>query len=218
MRVVIVGGGKVGGYLARQLLDTRHAVTVTEADEAQAQQLAEDVPVLVIHGDGTDIETLTNADVGRADWVIAVTGQDETNLVACELGTTLGARRSLARLNDPRNRSTFQALGIQVVAVTDLIGEVIERELDREQLERITLIGGGAISLIEIEVAGDAIPRTVGDLSLPAETLVITVVDNEGIATVPGPATVIRAGYRVVAVTTLDREPQVRDVLSGAKA
>lgn len=215
MRVVVVGGGKVGGYLARQLHDTGHAVTVTEADERQAQRLAEDSPAIVIRGDGTDIETLRSADVGRADWLIAVTGQDETNLVACELGTTLGARRVLARLNDPRNRATFTALRIPVVAVTDLIGEVIERELDREQLERIAFIGGGAISLIEIEVGANAAPRAVGDLPLPPETLVITVVDPEGITTVPGPNTVIRAGHRVVAVTTLDREPQVRDVLVG---
>lgn len=218
MRVVIIGGGKVGGYVARELFTAGHAVAVVEREEHRAQQLGEDTGALVIRGDGTDLEILSEAGVGRSDWVIAVTGQDETNLVACELSSTLGADRSLARLNDPRNRATFAALHIPVVAVTDLIGEVIERELDREQLRRITMFGGGAISVIEVEVPAEATPRAVRDLPLPPDALVITVIDPEGIAAVPGGGTVIRAGDRVVAVTALDREPLVRDALRGGRA
>jgi trk system potassium uptake protein TrkA len=213
VKIVIVGGGKVGGYLAAQLNSTGHAVVVCETDARRAELLSEELVGLVIHGDGTDIETLLGADIERADWLLALTGVDETNLVACELGATLGARRSLARLNDPRNRGTFSALGIPVVAVTDLIGEVIERTLDPAQLERVTIIGAGAISLIELEIPENAPPRAVDDLDLPPDTLLITVADAEGLVTVPGPDTIIRAGNRVVAVTTLDREPLVRDAL-----
>ncbi|WKZ83614.1 MAG: NAD-binding protein [Acidimicrobiia bacterium] len=215
MRVVLVGGGKVGGYVARQLVETGNSVVVVEESVAHAERLAEEVEVLVIRGDGTDPAILTEAEVARADWLLAVTGLDEVNLVACELGTTLGARRTLARLNDPRNRATFKALGIPVVAVTDLIGEVIEREIDREQLERVTLIGGGAISLIEVEIPSSCPPRRIADLDLPGQSLVVTVVDPEGLATVPGATTVIRPGDRVVAVTSLDLEPKVRDTLCG---
>lgn len=216
MRVVIVGGGKVGGYLARQLLDNKHAVTVIESDPVAAERLAEDIASgLVIEGDGTDVEVLNRADVDRADWLLAVSGQDEVNLVACELAETLGARRTLARLNDPRNRAAFDALGLLVVGVTDLMGEVIERELDKDRFERITMFGAGAISVIEVEIPVDLVPRRVIDLDLPPESLIITVIDLEGTAVVPGADTVIRAGSRVVAVTTLDREPQVRDALMG---
>jgi trk system potassium uptake protein TrkA len=213
MRVVIVGGGKVGGYLAEQLLANGHAVTVMEADPALAESLAESLPALVLHGDGTSIDVLAAADPAGADWLVAVTGRDEENLVACELGTTLGARRVLARVNDPRNLPTFEALGIAVVAVTDLIGEVIERELDRIRIERIGLFGGGRISLIEIEIAAGVPERRVVDLDLPPRTLLVTVLSG-GRAEVPGAGTVISPGDRVLAVTHVDAEPAVRAALS----
>lgn len=217
MRVVVVGGGKIGGYLSRELRDGGHSVTVIEANPEQAERLAESTTALVMNGDGTDIENLRNAHVDRADWLIAVTGADEVNLVACELGGTLGAKHSLARLNDPRNRPTFAALGIPVVGVTGLIGELIERELEREFLERVTILAAGAISVIEVTVPEGTEARVVEDLDLPDQALVITVVDGEGHAAVPGPKTVIRSGSKVVAVTALDREPMVRDVLLGGR-
>jgi trk system potassium uptake protein TrkA len=216
VRIVIVGGGKVGGYLTHQLNDAGYTVTVCEQDPARAERLAEAGNGLVINGDGTDVEVLTGARVDRADWLLAVTGADETNLVACELGLTLGNPRTLARLNDPRNRPTFDALKIPVVAVTDLIGEVIERALDPAQLERITLFGRGALSLIEVEIPHTAKPRRVEEIGLPPETLVVAVLGETGlVATVPGSDTVVGPGSKVMAVTTLEREPQVRDALVG---
>jgi len=216
MRVLIVGGGKVGSYLAAQLADLGHTVTLAESDASRARALAENTGALVMAGDGTAIDVLRAADVGRTDWLIAVTGQDETNLVACELGSTLGARHTLARLNDPRNRPTFSALGIQVVAVTDLIGEVIEREVVAVQLERLTLLGGGNFSLIEVEVPDDVADRAVRDLRLPQGTLLVTII-SEGEVLVPRGATVVHARDRVAAVTTLDAEAKVRDALCGVK-
>lgn len=216
MRVLIVGGGKVGSYLAGQLAALGHSVSLAESDGRRARDLAENIDAMVIEGDGTSIDVLRSADVQRTDWIIAVTGQDETNLVACEIASTLGARKTLARLNDPRNRPTFSALGIQVVAVTDLIGEVIEREVVAAQLERLTLLGGGSISLIEVEVPADVDDRPVRTLRLPAGSLLVTLISN-GEVLIPGGDTVIRGGDRVVAVTALNQEPEVRDVLHGAE-
>ena len=215
MRVVIVGGGKVGSYLAGQLIGGGHAVTVIEEDARLAERLAESNGGIVINGDGTDIETLRSAKVDRVDWLLAVTGRDEINLVACELSTTLGVKNTLARLNDPRNQATFEGLGIKVVGVTGLIGEVIERELDRQFFERLTLLGLGALSIMEVEVDGSAAPRTVRELDLPPETLIVSVIGPDGTAAVPNGGTTIRAGDRVVAVTAIDREPAVRDALCG---
>lgn len=216
MRAVIVGGGKVGGYLAEQLLGEGHAVVVAESNEKRARALAEHSDALVIEGDGTDMDVLRSAEIDRADWLIAVTGLDEVNLVACELGATLGAGRTIARLNDPRNRSTFGALGIRVVAVTDLIGEVIERELSAGAVERLMFLGRGSLSLIEVEVDQEAPERTVVDIDLPPGTLLVAVVED-GSVVVPQGDTVIRPGSLVVAVTHLEREPIVRDALKGAK-
>ena len=212
MRVVVIGGGKVGGYLAGQLLGTGKTVTLIERESRRAREIAETTNALVIEGDGTDITVLESAQIDRADWLVAVTGQDEVNLVACELAGTLGVEHLLARLNDPRNRHTFDALGIPVVAVTDLIGEVIEREVDTSEFERLALLVGGSLSIIEVLVSENTSERLVAELRMPQGSVLVAVV-SDGKTIVPGATTRIQPGDRVVAVTSLDREAAVRDVI-----
>ena len=156
MRTLIIGGGKVGSYLARELETAGHHVTVIESDLGRATEVGETTNALVLHGDATDIGLLEEADLHRADWVLAVTGRDEDNIVACQLAATLGATRVLARLNNPKNRSTFDALKIPVVAVTDLMVQVISREVEVDVGEavRVALLGRGQISLHRDRGAG----------------------------------------------------------------
>jgi trk system potassium uptake protein TrkA len=216
VRVIIIGAGKIGRHLARELAEAGHAVTVAESDAEVARRLAESVDALVLEGDGTNMSVLKDAEVSRTDWLLAVTGQDEVNLTACELGETLGAKRVLARLNDPRNRATFDALGIPVVAVTDLISQLISRELDIRHLERIALLARGRISLIEIEVSPSAPTRLVAELGLPAQTVLVAAI-REGAAeevVVPRGDTMIKPGDRVLVVTTVENESAVRAALS----
>lgn len=214
MRTVIIGGGKVGSYLARELDAAGHHVTVIESDLARATLVGETTSALVLHGDATEIRLLEQADLHRADWVLAVTGRDEDNIVACQLAGTLGATRMLARLNDPRNRSTFDALEIPVVAVTDLMVQVISREVavDVEEAVRVALLGRGQISLIEIEIPADVEPQKVIDLSLPERTILVSVMRGDDVV-VPGPYTVIESGDRVLAVTNVENETLVREEL-----
>jgi len=215
VRVIIIGAGKIGRHLARELADAGHAVTVAESDGEVARQLAESVDALVLEGDGTSMSILKDAEVSRADWLLAVTGQDEVNLTACELAETMGAKRVLARLNDRRNRATFDALGIPVVAVTDLISQLISREIDFFHLERIALLARGRISLIEVEVGPDIPARKVVELGLPAQTVIVAVTREKdgGEVLVPRGDTVIEPGDRVLAVTSVDHEPEVRAAL-----
>ncbi len=215
MRVLVVGGGKIGSYLANELAEAGHAVTVTEMHPEVARELSETMSVLVLEGDGTGVSVLKAAEAGRADWLLAVTGLDEVNLVACEIGLTLGAKQVLARLNDPRNRSTFDALKIPVVAVTDLIVQLISREIDFLELDRIALLGRGGVSLVEVEVHADAFPRLVHDLELPEQTVLVGVLrETDGSElVVPTGDTVIGPGDRVLAVTAVEQEPEVRAAL-----
>jgi trk system potassium uptake protein TrkA len=220
VRVIIIGAGKIGRHLARELTDAGHAVTVAESDGEVARQIAESVDALVLEGDGTSMSVLKDAEVSRADWLLAVTGQDEVNLTACELAETLGAKRVLARLNDPRNRATFDALGIPVVAVTDLISQLISRELDIRHLDRIALLARGRISLIEVEVHPSAPARVVAALGLPPQTVLVAAI-REGVAeevVVPRGDTVIQPGDRLLAVTTVENESAVRAALSRESA
>ena len=205
MRVLLVGGGKVGSYMARELLEAGHVVAVIESDPARLEHLADIRDLLVFGGDGTDVALLKSADVDRADWLLAVTGEDEVNLVACQLATTLGAGAVIARLNDPRNRPTFEALHVPVVAVTDLMASVISREIEVNDLRRVALLGDGQISVVE-RVVPEGFPATrLAELDLPTPSILVTLT-RDGDVTVPNADTVLEAGDMVMAVTSVDCE------------
>jgi trk system potassium uptake protein TrkA len=215
VRALIIGGGKVGSYLARALSAARHTVTVVEADLVKAQSLGDRSRFLVLAGDGTDVDVLNQADAARSDWVLGVTGRDEDNLVACQLAKTLGAQRVLARLNDPRNRATFDALHIPVVAVTDLIVDVISQEVQVEisELERLQLLGAGKLSLVEIDVPDDAEVRAVLEIDLPPQSVLVALLRGEEVS-VPNAGTNLRPGDRVLAVTAVEHEADLRESLA----
>ncbi|HSG78617.1 MAG TPA: NAD-binding protein [Acidimicrobiia bacterium] len=215
MRVIVVGGGKVGGALARRLVADGHTVTVFEPDTIEAPKLADTVGCLVIEGDGTDVGLLESADVARADWLLAVTGQDEVNLVAAELGEALGGGRLqvVARVNDPRNERTFEALGIRTVSVTRLVSQIIANTAEVAVESRIVLGElGGNLTVIEVVVPDNVPPRAVMDLALPVDAVLVRVT-REGAVIIPRGHTVIQAGDRVLAVTSLDLESGVKAAL-----
>ena len=213
MRILLIGGGKVGSFLARELERAGHIVSVIEENAQRAQALTEQSRVLVFEGDGTDIALMKAADVDRSDWVLCVTGLDEVNLVACQLALSLGAKRVLARLNNPLNRPTFDALEIPVVAVTDLMAQVISREVEVPDLSRIALIGKGNISLCELEIP-DGFPSTpLSGLRLPQPALLVTVMRGDNVW-VPVGSTQLEPGDRVTAVTTVANEAALHDALA----
>lgn len=213
MRVIVMGGGKVGGFLARELEEGRHAVIVIESDRRHAERVSDETGALVIEGDGTDLELLEDIEIRPTDLFVAVTGIDENNLVACQLvRTAFGVRKVLARLNDPRNRPTFDAVKIPVVSVTDLLVQVIERELEFGELMRVALLGKGDVSVFQIEIPPGSQPRRVSQLALPAETVLVAVERGDHIA-VPTAEFELVAGDRVMAVGHVDLEEEVHDAL-----
>lgn len=209
MRTLVIGGGKVGSYLARRLSKEGHVVAVIEANRERARRVVADTKVLVFEGDGTDVELLAAADVDRADWLLAVTGVDEDNLVAAQLGKTLGAKRVLARLNDPLNKPTFDALDIKAVAVTDLMADVISRELAVPDVQRSDLFAGGKVEIFELDVPKAFGRSRIADLGLPPDSVVVTVGSGDGVSIARGD-TVIEPGDRVVVAAKVDSTSQVR--------
>ena len=209
MRVTLIGGGKVGSFLARELHDAGHVVTVIEEAHAHAEALTDESKVLVLEGDGTDINLLKGADTGRADWIVAVTGLDEVNLVACQLAMTLGARQVLARLNNPLNRPTFEALKIPVVAVTDVMATLISREVEVPEFRHVALLGRGEISVYEIDIPEHFDARPVAEVRLPSGALLVTVVSDDEVR-VPTASTQLRPGDQVTAVSNVELEDAVR--------
>lgn len=215
MKVVIVGGGKVGGHLARVLTGDRIPVVVIEANPDHARALAEESRALVLEGDGTDVRIQKEADVEHANYLVAVTGNDQVNLVACQLArTAFGCRRVLARVNDPRNDRTFEALGVPWVSVTDLLVQVLGQHLDVSDLTRVATLGKGEAGLIEIEVPAGRTPAEVATLALPDST-VLAAIRREETIIIPDGSAQIGPGDRIMVVTFTSNEEEVRRVIRG---
>ncbi len=212
MRIVLVGGGKVGSFLARELFEVGHTVTVIEENPEHAARLTDMTKALVLEGDGTDVNLLRSADADRAEWVLAVTGLDEVNLVACQLASTLGARHVLARLNNPLNRPTFEALDIPVVAVTDLMVRLMTREVEISDFTHISYLGRGEISVYEVDLPLDFSERPLAEVRLPKGSLLVAVVSGDKVE-VPTATTTLRPGDAVTAVSSVDLEHEVRKAL-----
>jgi len=214
MRVVIIGGGKIGSYLARELSRARHIVAVIESDPSHARKVVSDAKVLVFEGDGTDPEVLRAADIDRADWALALTGRDEDNLVASQIALAEGAKRVMARLNDPANRPTFNALEIPVVGVTRLIAQVISKEVEVPDLAASELFVGGKVAVQEFDVPESFAERTVAALDLPENALIVTRVRDDRVTVVRGDSS-IKPGDRLLVASTIEVMTDVAQAFGG---
>jgi trk system potassium uptake protein TrkA len=224
MYIVIVGGGKVGFYLAKGLIDEGHEVLIIERDQKdphRSASIAEELgSEVVLRGDGCEAATQDKAGVARADILIAVTGEDEDNLVACQVAKNrFKVPRTIARINNPKNELIFKLLGIDTtVSATSVILASIEQELPTHHLVPLMTLRGGGLEMVEVKIPGrsPAVGKALRELVLPQSALVSLVVDASGTAKVPSPDTVIQAEDEVLAVTRPEMEGELRLVLTGA--
>jgi trk system potassium uptake protein TrkA len=201
--VIIAGAGKVGWNLARELIGKGHEVTLLEGDRRRYLIVEEELEHAVQYGDATELWILERAGIQRADMVIAVTGDDEDNMLICQVAKEKYlCDRIIARVNNPRNLQHFKLLGIQpAVSATDLILRLIEHEVPKYGLVHLLDLPEERLEIIELEVADDAPAAglAVGDISLPDGSLIISVLRG-GRGFVPKAETVIEAGDEVLLV------------------
>ena len=222
MRVVVVGGGKVGFYLVRTLLEKRYDVSVIELDARRAQVLASQCPgALVIAGDGTNVSDLADAGADAADVLAAVSGLDEVNLVACQVAKReFGVKHTISRVNNPKNQGILRQLGVDsVVSSTAIIAQLIERETQLDGLKQLLVLQQGTVALVEttIEASSAAVGQLVRDLSptLPSDSVLVAVVRGESVV-FPRGETRLMKGDRVLALTLTDREDALVAALQGS--
>ena len=151
MFVIVVGGGKVGYYLAKELVQAGHEVVLLEKDPARAVQIADEIGSIVIAHDGCEGKYLGEAGANRADIVAAVTGDDEDNLVICQMAKHhFDVPRTIARVNNPKNESIFQHLGVdEIISPTRMILGSIEQDIPVHELLHLGTLGGSDLELIE---------------------------------------------------------------------
>src|ERR1700746_638776 len=178
MYVIICGAGKVGWNLARELIAKEREVTLIESDHARYRVVEEELEHAVQYGDATELWVLERAGIQRADLVIAVTGDDEDNILVCQVAKEKYlCDRIIARVNNPRNHDHFRLLGIMpAVSATALILRLIEHEVPRYGLVHLLALEEERLEIIELEVADDAptVGENVADIRLPAWRTVLT--------------------------------------------
>lgn len=220
MYILIVGGGKVGSYLARHLVNEGHEILLIEKDAKKCDRIAEELGSVVMRGDGCEAATLADAGTERADIVVAVTGDDEDNLVICQVAKQrFGVGRTIARINNPKNEEVFRLLGIDVtISSTNVILEHIEHELPtRNLMHLMSFRNKTGLEIVELRVPPNspAIGRRLREVDLPPDSVVTLIVNERDGALVPTPETVLRANDEIVAVTQPEREQSLRRALAG---
>src|SRR5881392_4156116 len=218
MFVLVVGGGKVGYYLTKELVESGHEVVLMEKDRTRASQIADEVGSIVVPHDGCEGKYLGEAGANRADIVAAVTGDDEDNLVICQMAKHhFDVPRTIARVNNPKNEELFKHLGVdELISPTRMILGSIEQDIPVHELLHLGSLGGSDLELIEAPLlpGSPAIGRAPADLEIPEGCSLFAYIRG-GIATPLRPETVLREGDKVIAIGRSDCEALLHGQLIG---
>ena len=218
MFVLVVGGGKVGYYLTKELIEAGHEVALMEKDPRRAKQIADEVGSIVIPHDGCEGKYLGEAGCNRADVVAAVTGDDEDNLVICQMAKHhFDVPRTIARVNNPANEPLFRHLGVdELVSPTRMILGSIEQDIPVHELLHLAALGEGELEIIEahLQPGSPAIGRATRDLDMPEGCTLFAVI-RDGKASPLRPDTVMAEGDKVIAIGKAECEDLLHGQLIG---
>jgi len=216
--VLVIGGGKVGYYLTKELIGSGHEVVLMEKDKERANQITDEIGSIVIAHDGCEGKYLAEAGANRADIVAAVTGDDEDNLVICQMAKHhFDVPRTIARVNNPKNEALFKHLGVdELISPTRMILGSIEQDIPVHELLHLGALGEGELELIEahLQLGSPAIGRAPKDLMMPEGCSLFAVI-RDGVATALRPDTILAEGDKVIAIGKAECEKLLHEQLIG---
>lgn len=217
MYVILAGGGKVGYYLTKTLIDEGHEVLLIEKNRGKAADLAEELGEVVAAGDACEVRTMSEIGMERADVVVAVTGDDEDNLVVCQMAKRrFHVPRTIARVNNPKNEDIFQRLGIDAtVSSTRIIFNLIEQQIETDEVIPIAALERGNIEIVEIDLGPNSpvVGKKIPSVTMPQEAVIISIVRDEH-AILPNLDVELKEGDSVIALVTADKEAELRNVFA----
>ena len=220
MYIIIVGCGKVGYHLTKTLLEAGNEVLAIERDSHRYTTIVEELGSVAISGDGSEASVLEEAGAGRAEVLIAVTGLDEDNLVACQVAKFhFNVPRTIALVNNPQNDDLFRKLGVDViVSHTNMILSNVEEEIPAHSLVHLLPLPGSELRLVGVHVPRDAevVGKSVESVSLPQGTIIAVLVDEDGEPRIPSPGESLQANDEVLVVTLPTDEAELLNTLTRA--
>jgi trk system potassium uptake protein len=219
MYIIVVGGGKVGYHLGKALLNEGHEILIIERERSRIELISNDLGSVCLWGDGCEVSTQSDAGAARADMLIAVTGDDEDNLVACQVAKhKFKVPRTIARINNPNNEAIFRRLGIDVtVNSTDVIMENIQQEVPTHMLTHLMTLHERGVEMVEIKIPSEArsVGRKIKDIELPAGSIITLIIRHDQKPLMAAPDIVILTGDQIIALTPTDTESQLKNALRG---
>jgi trk system potassium uptake protein TrkA len=217
MYIIIVGAGKVGYHLGRLLMTQGHEVMLIEKDRAKVNLLSLDFHEGIMEGDGSTVEVLREAGTNRADVVVAATGNDEDNLVTCQITKLVFLKpRTIARVNNPRNEELFAGLGVDAsVSGTKLINAIIEEQVKAgDMMIPLLTLKAGDVEIVEVVLSRSShiVKKKIKDLTLPPGSIFIAVIRGEEVI-IPYGDTDFRPEDKVIALVKRTSEQALREML-----
>jgi trk system potassium uptake protein TrkA len=214
---IIVGGGKIGYYLARSLINRDYEVLLMEKDTGASHLLSADLGDVVMQGDGCEPSVLHTAGAERADLVIAATGDDADNLVVCQMAAhCFGVPRIIARVNNPDNEALFEKLGVhERINGTSAILNLIGQKVGRASVVLMGALEHSDVEVVEIIIdeRSPLVGAKVGELQLPEGALFISIL-RRGHASIPHADTIFENGDVVVALVPSEMESLLREFVA----
>jgi trk system potassium uptake protein TrkA len=219
MKVLIAGTGKTLYFLCRKFTAKGHKVVIINPDREECIQLTRQLPATVIYGDASEANILSEAGAMGTDAVLAITPNDQDNLVICQLASLqFGVRRTIALANDPDNAEVFEKLGVSAFSTVGIIGSLIEQRASLEQITNLLPAGEGRVNITEINIDTDSpvAGKPLKDINLPENALVAVVIrDNQPI--VPRGANELLVGDHVVLITLPENHGTVLKAFTGER-
>lgn len=222
MRILIIGGGKVAFHLISLLMAEDHKVTVVEQNRESCERLADSHEVDVIHGDGTDILSLELAGIKSADMVVSLTGEDETNLVACQIAKlTYHVSSTVARVNNPKNIKVMRTLGVdRCFSGTEILANIIDQQINYSGMEIAFDIPGSTKGILEfyLSATSAAIGKTLLEYTFPGDSKVVLITRADGTVLMPTGDLVMQSGDRMLLVADADDFEDIWEVMVDKEA
>ena len=222
MYVVITGGGMVGGGLVHRLLDNKHDVVLIEQHKEICDKLYAETGVVAINASATSIEALTDAGIGKADVLVAATGNDADNLACAILAKSFGVSQIIVRMRDPAYKNAYRVAGVHsIVRVTDLMVSQIMMDIENPQVRRITTIGGGKADIFLVivpehaKVAGKSVQDIVGSRHFPSQCVFIAVYNQQSEEfSIPRGKQIINEGDELFLISTAENITKAVDFIT----
>ncbi|MBE0599020.1 MAG: TrkA family potassium uptake protein [Desulfuromonadales bacterium] len=220
MRILLVGGGPVVYYLAREFIARHHQIAIIAEAVAEAQALSRRLRALVLHGDGSDPRIQEEAGSRRTDAVLALTAHDHDNLAICQVaGEIFGVPRTVVLVNDPENEEVFHRLGVTMaISATSILARLLEERIGFEAIDELFPVAEGKLLIAEVVLrpGAPAVESALSAITLPKVSLIGGII-RDGEVLVPHGPTVLREKDRLIVIAEPEVQEEALQLLTGER-